>query len=317
MAVEIPVVEPIPISLVSSRYLLYDINVISYLRRAHNISGVLIGTLPQTPHQNVFLGLPLELLPEEARLLVEKNVAYIVDDAAAHDSGIVGLSEEEETAFRQALRLESSKESKAVEAVKEGRKRISLGKKKRASGQEKTHTIIGGERDEEPSKADVFLFDSPAAHSQPAKPSAFSMPEPAAQFNIIPSTSTPPLSYQPPSPPLPVPLVPTSYSLFRYLHSKGYFLSPGLRFGCQYMAYPGDPLRFHSHFLAVGKDWDEELDLLDVVAGGRLGTGVKKGYLIGGEVGSGRAKGKVNHGELTESGSEGDVRAFSIEWAGM
>jgi len=67
------------------------------------------------------------------------------------------------------------------------------------------------------------------------------------------------------------------------------------------MAYPGDPLRFHSHFLVAGKEWDEEIDLMDLVAGGRLGTGVKKGYLIGGTSGEGEA----------------NARAFSIEWAGM
>lgn len=51
--------------------------------------------------------------------------------------------------------------------------------------------------------------------------------------------------------------------------------------------YPGDPLRFHSHFLVVGLDWEEEFDLLDLIGGGRLGTGVKKGWLIGGVEGEG------------------------------
>jgi len=93
--------------------------------------------------------------------------------------------------------------------------------------------------------------------------------------------------------------MPTSYPLYAHLHGLGYFLSPGLRFGCQYLVYPGDPLRFHSHFLAVGVDWDQEIDLMDIVGGGRLGTGVKKGYLLGGRE------------------PEGDVRTFSVEWAGM
>jgi len=50
-------------------------------------------------------------------------------------------------------------------------------------------------------------------------------------------------------------------------------MTPGLRFGCHYTVYPGDPLRFHSHFLATGADWDEEFDLLDIVGGGRLVLG--------------------------------------------
>jgi tRNA-splicing endonuclease subunit Sen34 len=71
------------------------------------------------------------------------------------------------------------------------------------------------------------------------------------------------------------------------------------------VAYPGDSLRFHSHFLVVGTEWDQEINLMDIVSGGRLGTGVKKGYLFGGAEPSDSA------------GEESKVRAFSVEWAGM
>jgi tRNA splicing endonuclease len=71
----------------------------------------------------------------------------------------------------------------------------------------------------------------------------------------------------------------------------------------------GDPLRFHSHFLAVGHDWDEEIDLLDIVGGGRLGTGVKKGYLIGGV--------DPDKESVEADDQHGNVRAFCIEWAAM
>ena len=47
---------PIPISYVSGRYLLFSIDAVTYLRREHHICGVLVGTLPQIPQQNVFLG---------------------------------------------------------------------------------------------------------------------------------------------------------------------------------------------------------------------------------------------------------------------
>ena len=143
-------------------------------------------------------------------------------------------------------------------------------------------------------------------------------------------------SAQPP-PPLPtqpsavesrslLPPAPASYPLFAYLHSRGFFMTPGLRFGCQYTAYPGDPLRFHSHFQATCYGWDEEVAVLDLVAGGRLGTGVKKGFLVGGAVvgngGSADAGGEeVGDGDGHGDGDGGvngmEVRAFCIEWAGM
>ena len=89
------------------------------------------------------------------------------------------------------------------------------------------------------------------------------------------------------------------------------------------MAYPGDPLRYHSHFLANGLQWDEEFDLLDLVGGGRLGTGVKKSFVIGGLEAQGLKNGN-GEGVAGGGGDDGDgdggerkVRAFSIEWAGM
>jgi len=90
------------------------------------------------------------------------------------------------------------------------------------------------------------------------------------------------------------------------MHGLEYYLSPGLRFGCEFLVYPGDPLRFHSHFLAVGAEWDEEINLLDVVGGGRLGTGVKKGWLIGG----------VEKNDSKDADEE-RLRTFCIEWGGM
>jgi len=98
-----------------------------------------------------------------------------------------------------------------------------------------------------------------------------------------------------------------SYPLFAHLHAHDYFITPGLRFGCDYTVYPGDPLRFHSHFLAVGYDWKEEIPLLDLIGGGRLGTGVKKGFLIGGQ----------DQSKDPHKACGADVRTFCIEWGGM
>src|SRR5436190_21698133 len=94
---------PVPISLICGRYFLFSADVVTYLRREHYICGVLVGTLPQIPQQNVFLGLPLQLMPEEARLLVEKNVAYIIDDVMIHKEGMKCLSDQDQTRYMQDL----------------------------------------------------------------------------------------------------------------------------------------------------------------------------------------------------------------------
>lgn len=66
-------------------------------------------------------------------------------------------------------------------------------------------------------------------------------------------------------------------------------------------------------------EWDEEMDLLTLVGGGRLGTGVKKGFLLGG-VERRDVKGGVGRvvEEEEEDMSDGEgVRCFCVEWGGM
>ncbi|KAK3110195.1 tRNA-splicing endonuclease subunit, partial [Teratosphaeriaceae sp. CCFEE 6253] len=382
--------EPFPIFTLANRYLVYDIATVSHIRAAHNIPGVLIGLLPQAPQQNIFSGLPLELIPEEARVLCEKGVAYIVDDVRAHKQGFLDreMSEEERRTFREGLRRQGVAAARQVREKADGRKlaamqrRIASGgdvgdwndlpeemlrpasragsKRKKGRpdvelGDSRPATPVGGADVSTSSSAqnghtaapvktsaadaedeDDSLFGSPM-NSFPAKPlpdrsraasgaSHTIRPDPPP-YGITPTTSYPPLKTPLPPPPRsrpstpnqsrpatpsnspppinnhtlaipappPFPEVPASYPLYAHLHAHYYFLLPGLRFGCQYTAYPGDPLRFHSHFLCKGLGWEEEFDLLDLVAGGRMGTGVKKGWLLGGEE-EGAAVGRSGRG---------------------
>ncbi|KAL1587493.1 hypothetical protein WHR41_03960 [Cladosporium halotolerans] len=334
------VAEPFPIFTVAHKYILYDVDTVSHARAAHNITGVLIGGLPQAPQQNVFSGIPLELMPEEARLLVEKGVAYLVDDVKAHKDGVLGgaLAPEERRAFQNALRKHGAAAARDAERKMEERKKGALEKKfgssdwndipedmllstgkrgakkgKKAGSRTPVPNSAAASGTATPAEEVESLFtpveagpaSGPPKTGPPRAPSVASSAEPTP-FAVTPATSTPPLNPIPPPPQeeLPLPDVPSSYPLFKHLHEKSYFMSPGLRFGCQYTAYPGDPLRFHSHFLCSGMGWEEEFDLLDIVGGGRLGTGVKKGYLIGGR-------------EPDDAGQEKGVRTFCIEWGGM
>lgn len=302
---------PIPISLISGQYFLFSIDAVTYLRREHNICGVLVGTLPQIPQQNVFLSLPLELMPEEAQLLVEKEVAYIVDDAEVHRHGIKAVAEEDRRRYLNSLEQEG-RQAAIVNASRKDQKReqrlknLEKSKSPRAgpSGGAANVTQDGNEEGSEET-----LFQSASSSKDDSASSRASLASDSV-FGVTPATSH---ALFPKTPALIttklLPQVPSSYPLFAHLHSKGYFLSPGLRFGCQYMAYPGDQLRFHSHFLVASAEWEEEIDLMDLVAGGRLGTGVKKGYLIGGK--------ETSDDEEASDNSQGSVRTFSLEWAGM
>ena len=315
------VTEPFSISRVGGRYLLFDIDTISYARREHNICGVLIGTLPNLSQQNVFLGLPVELMPEEARVLVERGHAYVVDDEEVHRKGFLEMSREDRLAYLQhmdklgldmAMATKKKLEERSAEALKKKGLATGHSKKEKAAAAPAPDSSASAPGDAPPATVEneESLFES-----APSNPRPVSAPKSKLDPHYVtPATSYPPLPVPQPGSAhasLPLPDVPRSYPLFRYMHSRGYFSTPGLRFGCQYTMYPGDPLRFHSHFLATGLDWDEEFDLLDIVGGGRLGTGVKKSYLLGGENREAKKEGK-SLDEQIES-----VRPFSIEWAGL
>lgn len=341
------VIEPIPISLISGRYLLFDIDTVTHLRRAQNICGVLMGTIPQIPQQNVFLGLPVELLPEEAKLLVEKEVAYIVDDARWHRdkframaAGTESAAADDRKAYLASLRAQGRKARVAAEVIQAKRAEKGLAKQAilRASKEKKqkeskditseepattapTESSGVNATASEPQDESLFESHPPPRSASPSPSIASSMISsstnsksdvpytltPTTTYGSLPALSLP--SYSPDAQQVPVP---PSYPLFKHLQQKSYFLTPGLRFGCDYTVYPGDPLRFHSHFLAVGYEWEQEVPLIDLIGGGRLGTGVKKGYLVGGEVTSGGME------EMKRVlAGEDMVRTFCIEWGGM
>lgn len=302
---------PVAISQVGGRYLVFDVKVATYLRREHSICGVTLGTLPLAPSQNLFLGVPIELMIEEAQLLVERGVAIVVDDARAHDH-TVRSSESRARRADYLARLET--QSQAVKLAKDQEKeqsrRRGLEKQAKKSGSSSTSAhdhrtadLLDFGDDEtaqkDAGKESTAAADDGVVNQDDSPINAMPVVATANTYQVTPATSRlllPPTSSLPESP---VQGLPPSYPLYRHLHDQGFFMTPGLRFGCQYTVYPGDPLRFHSHFLAVGTQWDEELDLMDLVGGGRLGTGVKKGFLLGG------------------ASPAGDVRTFSVEWAAM
>ena len=318
---------PIPIFQVSQkveRYLLYDINTITWLRQKHNILGVLIGTLPQIPQQNVFLGLPLELQPEEARILVEDGLGYIVNDLDWHTKGLRSKSTSQIEAIKAELHKDGTKVARELEKSRQNQARLARRRVRSTSGSSSSSdSNIGHNVRTRDDKSEETLFDN--SSPQVSIPTTFapSNSDPKA-WTITPATSYPLLATppRPDSPSLPK-VSPCSYALFKHLHSQGYFITPGIRFGCQFTVYPGDPLRFHSHFLAMSANWDEEFGLLDVVGGGRLGTGVKKGWLIGGVEGKHNRQGALEDIASTETtairskNNEAKVRTFCIEWGGM
>lgn len=109
--------------------------------------------------------------------------------------------------------------------------------------------------------------------------------------------------------------------VFRGLWDQGYFMGGGIKFGGEFLVYPGklpvsmirelslkyclnfvgDPLRYHSHFVAsVVSSPTAALRPMEIVAHGRLGTATKKAHLLCGW-----------------DDEKKEVSYLSIEWAGF
>lgn len=71
-----------------------------------------------------------------------------------------------------------------------------------------------------------------------------------------------------------------SVGLFEHFLSQSMWCMSGLRFGGAFAVYPGDPLRYHSHYTAQLVLKEEAVALTSMVANGRLGTAVKKTHLL-------------------------------------
>ncbi|KAL2023958.1 hypothetical protein VTK56DRAFT_193 [Thermocarpiscus australiensis] len=296
------------ISRVAGRYLVFDIEDVAYIRRHHGICAVLTGTMPQNPTQSLFLGLPIELHAEEAKLLVDKDVGYIADELSDHLSRLTAMNGTARKAYLQSLKQQRRHaqlvfdEEKAMLQAKHESKRKAA--KSTAKAKEPAAEPGGGESSSVAAEGET-LFDAP----RPKRVAA-----PSSAKSVLPAI-TPTISgaLLPPSTSSVEIEVPKSYPFFQYLNSRGYYITPGLRFGGDYSVYPGDPFRYHAHYLANSYGWDEEIPMLDLVTLGRLGTGVKKSFLFGAE----KPADTSAEPRKADGVEGGEVRVFCVEWASM
>lgn len=223
------------------RVLIFNIDDIKNLRSL-GVLGILSGTLPNAPQQNIFLGVPLQLSFNETVWLVEHGHGFLVDSKEYHR-----ISEE------------PAKESIAINA--------------------KSNDFI-----------QIPNSIQPADDLNPMELKEFISRQNYDKSGLKEAAQR--------------------YHTFSCIRNKGYFILPGIRFGGELIAYPGDPLRYHSH-LIINTAW-EGIKLLDLITGGRLATGVKKVWLVMGE-----NTPSTNFNFKDEENQERNPMTFSIEWAGF
>ncbi|KAG2387339.1 hypothetical protein C9374_001671 [Naegleria lovaniensis] len=70
------------------------------------------------------------------------------------------------------------------------------------------------------------------------------------------------------------------YKVFKDLHNSGFFLSSGDKFGCDFLAYRGDPVLHHAEFMIYVQEIDKPIEPHLIISIGRLGNTVHKTVLF-------------------------------------
>lgn len=252
--------DAIDISFCGSTPLLWKVSDIKRCRGA-GVIGALVGSLARQPRQNVRLGRPLELMQEEALLLEETSNA----SASLH------TQQEDEEIHSQAVRQYEA----ALESSYKGQCTLALEDKKTVLRR------IMQEKENDTDDSGNAVKDRLNALDQ-----AFSFPRSAMAIQLC--TAHAGFSHCPEERSLlstnwPMPRderLEIRFHVYRDLSSKGYYLTSAGKFGGDFLVYPGDPLRFHAHYIALCMSMDEQLPLCDILAIARLGSNVKKTVLL-------------------------------------
>ncbi|KAL8558499.1 hypothetical protein ACOMHN_059240 [Nucella lapillus] len=284
--------QKIPVFLSNGIPKIWNANDAVRLREHHRVVGVLVGCLPRHPRQNVHLGVPLQLLPEELALLLSKGIVTLVKEkpltAEQYSHRAETVAEERKDSFDAQQEL--FQEERRREMLR-NKTRILEGK--RAKRQQ--HAKAAGEEpptqesDLEEEQLNVDKIRFPATAEKHLLVQLFSENPWRHEVESAEGDWTYPETE----------LDKVRCAVFQDLWEKGHYLTSGQKFGGDFLAYPGDPSRFHSFYIVVCVERDRQLPALDLIAMGRLGATVRKTVLIA----------------SVDSG--GCVQHTSLQWTGM
>jgi len=70
------------------------------------------------------------------------------------------------------------------------------------------------------------------------------------------------------------------YQVYRDLREKGYVVTPGIKYGCDFAVYEQGPGIDHAPYIVQVKRPDEELSASEIVKAGRLAATVRKTFIM-------------------------------------
>lgn len=279
------------VEVANGRSLVWGAEAVQALRERLGVGGRTVGALPRGPRQNSRLGLPLLLLPEEARLLAEIGAVTLVSaprpDPNQHGLALASFRRQQEQSFQEqsalAAEVRENRRQELLEKIAEGQaaKKQKLEHDSGAVGSRAAEEseLGGGQASGEQEEA--------VPSSRAANDGAAPLPRSALLVQLATARPRPvkarPLDWRVQSKDWPHagrPAHELRYSIYRDLWERGFFLSAAGKFGGDFLVYPGDPLRFHAHYIAQCWAPEDPIPLQDLVSAGRLGTSVRKTLLL-------------------------------------
>lgn len=310
------------VEVANGRSLVWGAEAVQALRERLGVGGRTVGALPRGPRQNSRLGLPLLLLPEEARLLAEIGAVTLVSaprpDPRNHGLALASFKRQQEQSFQEqstlAAEARETRRQELLEKIVEGQA-AKKQKLEQDAGADEGQEAGGSEASQgsetsdagrseatqgsETSDASPATAEPEGAGEDSSSPPESSSPQPGPSNGVTPLPRSALLIQLATARPRPVKAKPLDwrvqskdwphagrpahelrYSIYRDLWERGFFLSAAGKFGGDFLVYPGDPLRFHAHYIAQCWAAEDPIPLQDLVSAGRLGTSVRKTLLL-------------------------------------
>ncbi|XP_010835312.1 PREDICTED: tRNA-splicing endonuclease subunit Sen34 [Bison bison bison] len=250
------------VEVANGRSLVWGAEAVQALRERLGVGGRTVGALPRGPRQNSRLGLPLLLMPEEARLLAEIGAVTLVSaprpDPRQHSLALASFKRQQEQGFQEqsalAAEARETRRQELLEKITEGQaaKKLKLEQESGTSGSQEA----GGKQAAEENEASAG--QAAGEHEEAHEGGGWSPRTRGRREEILEEF----------------------LAVYRDLWERGFFLSAAGKFGGDFLVYPGDPLRFHAHYIAQCWAPEDPIPLQDLVSAGRLGTSVRKTLLL-------------------------------------
>uniref|UniRef100_A0A8C5KQ22 tRNA-splicing endonuclease subunit Sen34 n=1 Tax=Jaculus jaculus TaxID=51337 RepID=A0A8C5KQ22_JACJA len=236
------------VEVANGRSLVWGAEAVQALRERLGVGGRTVGALPRGPRQNSRLGLPLLLMPEEARLLAEIGAVTLVSvprpDPHHHGLALESFKRQQEQSFQEqrtlAAEAREARRQELLEKIAEGQA-AKKQKMEQDSGTTETPEGGGSEATQRNETSDGQASgEQEEAESTKEQKSALLIQLATARPRPVKAK---PLDWRVQSKDWPHagrPAHELRYSIYRDLWERGFFLSAAGKFGGDFLVYPGE-----------------------------------------------------------------------------